>query len=239
VIIEGAPALMHKSKIKCAKGGVISIQKHNQCLESDGAVAYPVPAPPEEKVSSKKENSNLKDDYKITFRGNDHTNSSSRGNHHPLIIVNHITDTMSFTSTDDWFRSSNNNVSSAHFLVNRKGEIYQYVPIERMAWVNGIYVENFVNVTSEFVKSKGKINPNLYTVGIEHTGTDGTLTEEQFRASIWLHKHIQSYVASKWSHTILFDRKYILGHYEIDPVNKPYCPGPNFPWDRLMSALNS
>jgi hypothetical protein len=45
---------MHKSKIKCAKGGVISIQKHNQCLESDGAVAYPVTIPNKLKVDSEK-----------------------------------------------------------------------------------------------------------------------------------------------------------------------------------------
>jgi N-acetyl-anhydromuramyl-L-alanine amidase AmpD len=232
---------MHKSKIKCAKGGVISIQKHNQCLESDGALVFPVSASPKEKVSSKKENSSItkKDDYTIIFRGNQNTNSSSRNNHHPLIIVNHITGDMSFTSTDDWFRNPKNKVSSAHFVINRKGEIYQYVSIEKMAWVNGIKGDAFEYVTSEFVKSKGKINPNLYTVGIEHTGTDGTLTEEQFWASVWLHKYIQAYVKKIWNHTIPFNRKYILGHYEIDPINKWYCPGPNFPWDRLISALNS
>lgn len=239
VIIEGAPALMHKSKIKCAKGGVISIQKHNQCLESDGAVVLPVSASTEEKESSIKENSSTKDDYKIIFRGNDNTNSSSRSNYHPLIIVNHITATMSFSSTDDWFRSSDNNVSSAHFVINREGKIYQYVPIERMAWVNGIKGKDFDYVTSQFVKSKGKINPNLYSVGIEHTGTDGTLTEDQFKASVWLHKYIQSYVIEKWNHTIKFDRKHVIGHYEIDPINKSFCPGPNFPWDRLISNLNS
>ena len=45
VIIEGAPALMHKSKLMCSKGGVISILKHNQCLESDGALVMPVSNP--------------------------------------------------------------------------------------------------------------------------------------------------------------------------------------------------
>jgi N-acetyl-anhydromuramyl-L-alanine amidase AmpD len=37
---------------------------------------------------------------------------------------------MSFSSTDDWFRSSDNNVSSAHFVINREGKIYQYVPTD-------------------------------------------------------------------------------------------------------------
>jgi murein DD-endopeptidase MepM/ murein hydrolase activator NlpD len=57
VIIEDAPALMHKSKIKCAKGGVISIQKHNQCLESDGAVVLPVKAKPIEAPKEQKKES--------------------------------------------------------------------------------------------------------------------------------------------------------------------------------------
>jgi hypothetical protein len=45
---------MHKSKIKCAKGGVISIQKHNQCLESDGALVLPVKA---QKIDEKEKTS--------------------------------------------------------------------------------------------------------------------------------------------------------------------------------------
>ena len=57
VIIEGAPALMHKSKIMCGKGGVISIQKHNQYLESDGALVLPVKVKPIEAPKEQKKES--------------------------------------------------------------------------------------------------------------------------------------------------------------------------------------
>ena len=54
VIIDDAPALMHKSKIMCGRGGVISIQKHNQYLESDGALVFPISIPNKLKADSEK-----------------------------------------------------------------------------------------------------------------------------------------------------------------------------------------
>lgn len=179
----------------------------------------------------------ITEDYSLVSRANEHTNSSSRDNHMPLIIVNHITSTMSFSSTDSWFRTSDNKKSSAHFVVSREGEIFQYVSIDKMAWANGIYVKQFKDVTSEVVIGKGKVNPNKYSVSIEHVGTDGALTEAQFKASVWLHKYIQSYVCQKYNIFIPLDRKHIIGHYEIDPKNKPNCPGPQFPWVKLIEAL--
>lgn len=54
VIIDDAAALMHKSKIMCGRGGIISIQKHNQCLESDGALVFPVKEPEKSQKNSSK-----------------------------------------------------------------------------------------------------------------------------------------------------------------------------------------
>lgn len=172
----------------------------------------------------------------ITFRGNSYTNKSPRDGETPIVIVDHITGTDSFTSTDDWFRSSGNQVSSAHFVIDRSGNIYQYVDMDYMAWANG-NTDGFAAITSTVCRSKGSINPNKYTVSIEHCGTDGSLTSAQFDASVWLHKYIQYYVKNKFGFEIPFNRNYVIGHYEIAPISKPNCPGPNFPWTNLMNAL--
>ena len=176
----------------------------------------------------------------IEFVGNTYTNKSSRNNHKPLVIVNHISEGGE-QSVLSWGTSKNNNVSSWHFFVTRKGKIYQFLPIEQMAWANGLTANRLQNATAKIVHQQN-INPNLYSVSIEHEGfynqTHGSLTEVQFQATVWLHKYIQSYVQKVYNHTISFDRNHIIGHFEIDPIRKPNCPGELFPWDKLITALN-
>lgn len=172
---------------------------------------------------------------KIEWRGNEHTNKSSRRGYKPLAIVNHVV-AGSGSSCDNWFRSPNNKVSSAHFCVWEDGRITQYVKLEDMAWANGVPLDNIKLSTSDFIRSI-QVNPNLYTVSIEHAGHTGKLTPEQLEATVWLHKYIQAEVKRIWGHEIILTRRFILGHYEIDTKRKPNCPGPEFPWDELMRKL--
>lgn len=73
------------------------------------------------------------------------------------------------------------------------------------------------------------------TIGIEHEEYAGDgepgLTEVQYQASLWLHRQL----TAKYSMPI--DTEHIVGHYRIDSVDRPNCPGPNFPWDRLFRDL--
>lgn len=171
----------------------------------------------------------------IVWKGNDNTNSSSREGNIPFIIVDHVSvGTMS--SMDYWFTDPDNQVSSAHFGVAKDGRIHQYVSIDRMAWANGIPKEQFGNATAPVVQDMG-INPNLYSVSIEHEGYFGDLTEAQFQASVWLHRYIRQYIRDKWAKDFPLDRYHVIGHYQINPVQKANCPGPRFPWDRLYAAL--
>ncbi|QWU15665.1 Copper amine oxidase N-terminal domain-containing protein [Paenibacillus sophorae] len=173
---------------------------------------------------------------KIIQKGNQYTNYSSRDGHVPIAIVDHISGgTMG--SMDAWFTSEDNRGSSAHFGVSRAGEIHQFVDIQKMAWANGIAYAAIPKATAAIVKEQAPTNPNKYTVSIEHEGTDGTLTEAQFAASVWLHKHIASEVKRIYGREMTLDSKHVIGHFQVDPVRKPYCPGPNFPWTRLYSAL--
>ncbi|TVX93059.1 N-acetylmuramoyl-L-alanine amidase [Paenibacillus agilis] len=172
---------------------------------------------------------------KIAQMGNEHTNSSSRKGHVPFVIVNHISSS-TMSSMDNWFRSSGNEVSSAHFGVSKDGRVHQYVDIKLAAWANGLKAAAIPNAPSIVVKEM-KVNPNLYTISIEHEGTDGNLTEAQFTASVWLHGHIQAEVKRIWGKIIKLDARHVIGHCHIDPIRKASCPGPRFPWDRLYQVL--
>lgn len=176
----------------------------------------------------------------IKFVGNVNTNKSSRRGCIPQIIVNHISEG-SMSSMINWFTSPNNKDSSTHFGVSKKGEVYQFVPIEESAWANGL-TSGIENATAELVLQKGKdINPNWYSVSIEHEGvykeTKGALTSAQLEATEMLHKYIIEYVKQKYGHTIQPSRKTIIGHYEIDKKQKPNCPGQLFPFDSIIKSL--
>ncbi|WP_019910548.1 N-acetylmuramoyl-L-alanine amidase [Paenibacillus sp. HW567] len=174
----------------------------------------------------------------IIQKGNQHTNSSSRDGHAPIAIVDHISGgTMG--SMDAWFTSSGNEQSSAHFGVSKTGEIHQYVPIDRMAWANGLSVASIAKATAPLIKEQSPTNPNKYTVSIEHEGTDGTLTEAQFAATVWLHNYISAEIQRLYGKPITLDEKHVIGHFQVDPVRKPYCPGLKFPWSRLYAIFKS
>ena len=137
----------------------------------------------------------VKSMYEIKQRKcNNHT---PRGKSQPIVIVNHIT-AGSLQSVDNWFSSKDNDRASAHFCVGRNGDIHQYVDIRRKAWHAGLTKEGVQFATAPIIK-RFTMNPNNYSIGIEHEGyaghgLDGDLTEEQFWASVWLHKYIRDKV---------------------------------------------
>lgn len=172
----------------------------------------------------------------IVWKGNIDTNSSSRGGHIPMVIVNHIS-AGTMASMDSWFTSAGNKVSSAHFGISKLGVIHQYVDIRRMSWANGIGALDIANSNTPVIIDHPGINPNLYSISIEHEGIDGDLTPEQFAASVWLHKYIKDQIFVIWSVETQLDRYHVIGHFMVSPKNKPHCPGPKFPWDLLFAAL--
>lgn len=116
--------------------------------------------------------------------------------------------------------------SSAHYIVARSGEVVQLVKDEDTAWHAGI-----VNKPNWDLYNRLQFNPNRWTIGIEHEGYDGTLTDEQYQATLELHRTLIE------KYNIPIDTEHIVGHYRVDSVNRPYCPGPQFPWARLFVDL--
>lgn len=148
---------------------------------------------------------------------------SGRNGRKPIAIVNHIT-AGAFPGCLSWLQNQAAQ-ASAHYLIIKAGQIFQLVKDEDTAWHAGV-----VNKPSWPLYDG--TNPNRYTIGIEHEGQPGdTLTEEQYQATLWLHRQL----ITKWS--VPVDRDHIIGHYRIDSVDRPNCPGPGFPWNRLFNDL--
>lgn len=127
------------------------------------------------------------------------------------IVIHVMEGTMD--STASWFKSARSQVS-AHYGVSKAGEIVQYVTEENTAWHAG----RVVSPTAQIVLDHPGVNPNNYTIGIEHEG-DGSddLEDAQRAASVALIKDICA------RRNIPIDRYHIVAHHEI--FSPKTCPG--------------
>jgi N-acetyl-anhydromuramyl-L-alanine amidase AmpD len=151
--------------------------------------------------------------------------TQGRNGYRPIGVVLHIAEG-TLAGCDAWFNSPNNPGSSTHYCIGKNGAIHQYVEESDAAWGNGQVKQPTWPLLKEGV------NPNLYTISIEHEGYTGEpWTEEMYQADVWLVRQI----CERWE--IAIDRDHIIGHYRIDSVNRARCPGTGLPWDRLLADL--
>ncbi|NGZ60003.1 MAG: hypothetical protein CV081_05815 [Nitrospira sp. LK265] len=126
--------------------------------------------------------------------------------------------------TDAWFSNEESEVS-AHYGVGKEGQIHQYVGESDQAWHAG----RIVSPTWRLLKPD--LNPNLYTIGIEHEGRADTLwSNALYDASARLIDEI----CRRW--TIPCDRDHIIGHREIR--SDKTCPGFHVDLDKLVDMAN-
>lgn len=137
-----------------------------------------------------------------------------RDGHKPEAIVIHIMDGL-LSGTDSWFASPSSEVSS-HYGIGQNGEIHQYVEEADSAWQAG-RVQN-----PSWSLLKPNINPNRYTIGIEHEGNAGIAWSAAMRQAS---AALIADICARWS--IPIDREHIIGHYQIDSVRRPNCPAYN------------
>jgi N-acetyl-anhydromuramyl-L-alanine amidase AmpD len=114
--------------------------------------------------------------------------------------------------------------ASANYLIERDGTIYELVPPEEAAWANGQV--NSPNTANPLIAGwlREGVNFNQRTVSIEHEGMTsnnhgGSLTPAQVRSTV----HLTAWLCARFG--LPPDQAHILGHYEIDDVNRHYCPG--------------
>jgi len=161
----------------------------------------------------------------------------------PDMIVCHITEG-SYEGAVSWLCNPDAE-ASAHFVVAQDGRITQLVPLTDGAWCNGTSTDPSKNTyygkSSLAAVRERKTNANYYTVSIEHEGiwakTKGKLTDAQLAATIELIAYIRSEVKRIYGVEIPLDREHIVGHYQINPITKPNCPGALFQFDAIISAL--
>lgn len=140
-------------------------------------------------------------------------------------IVIHVTEGDA-RSVRAWFHDPAASVS-AHYMVQKNGDVVHFVHESDTAWANG----RVVRPTAQLVLDRADANPNWWTISIEHEG-DGLheLTDIQRAASLALMQDIRTRHPR-----ITFDRKHILGHHEIYAPKS--CPGA-ISVDRLVQELN-
>lgn len=176
-------------------------------------------------------------------RKNSPNKYNGRNDWKPDMIVCHITEG-AYNGAVSWLCNPNAQ-ASAHFVVAKDGRITQLVDLKDGAWCNGTSTDPASNVyygksTLQAVRER-KTNANYYTVSIEHEGiwedSKGRLADAQKAATIELIQYIRSEVERLFGAEIPADRAHIVGHYEICPITKPNCPGQNFQFGEIISAL--
>lgn len=122
-------------------------------------------------------------------------------------------------SVDPYFNEICDLKVSSHLLINRQGEITQYVPFSKRAWHAGV---------SEF---KGRQVCNDFSIGIELEGCDDVAYEiRQYEAAAVVIKLLMK----QWPG---ISPENVVGHSTIAPGRKT-DPGPAFDWDYLTSLLD-
>jgi N-acetyl-anhydromuramyl-L-alanine amidase AmpD len=175
----------------------------------------------------------LSDNFTIDWKpAHPNNHFTGRNGLRPIAIVDHIM-AGSLNATTGWFANPKSEAST-HFGVGKDGRIHQYVRVENGAYGNGTVNKSDLSVPWIAECVSKKINPNFVTISIEHEGQTGeTFTEQMYQATLWLHRFlIQNF-------NIPVSRQNIVGHNQIDNVNRSFCPGKGFPWERLMTDLGA
>ena len=127
-----------------------------------------------------------------------------------------------FTNQLDWdahpyFQGIRGLEVSAHFFIERTGQIWQFVSCDARAWHAG--------------KStwRGRENCNDDSIGIELEGLEGLTFEDPQYTSL---QQLSEAIAQH------YPLHYIAGHEHIAPGRKQ-DPGPGFDWPRLQKPLHA
>ena len=105
---------------------------------------------------------------------------------------------------------------SAHFLIQRDGELVQFVPVHKRAWHAGVS------------SWRGRTACNDFSVGVELEGTDDSAFDEaQYRSLEQLVRRLRQ----------ALPLRDIAAHSEVAPGRKT-DPGTGFTWARLLTRLS-
>lgn len=152
-----------------------------------------------------------------------------RSGQRPIAIVIHIMEG-SLSGTDAWFAADESGVS-AHYGIGKKGEVHRYVREEDSAAHAGTVDRPSWPLLK--LRDNGKpVNPNYYTIGIEHEGKAGEpFTEAMYEAS----SELIAAIAERWN--IPVDSDHVITHHAIRFSKS--CPGTGVDLSRLIEMAKS
>lgn len=146
----------------------------------------------------------------------------------PIAIVIHVMDG-SLRGTDSWFAAKESGVS-AHYGIGRSGEVHQYVDEADSAMHVGL-VDSPNWSLLRLTPAGRPINPNYYTLGVEHEGKKGEpFTDAMYATS----SELIAAIALRWS--IPIDDEHVIPHHAIR-ASKP-CPGSGVDLKKLIAMAD-
>lgn len=134
----------------------------------------------------------------------------------PRIIVIHV---QQGTNNGSWqhFHAVS---ASATVLIGKNGDIWRLVPEQHGPWTNGD-VNNPTALGREIIQKFGA-DPNVVSLTIECEGYTNNmpLTGAQMDSVVWQ--------VATWQKQYGIPDRYVIRHADINQVDRPYCPNPNF-----------
>ena len=156
-------------------------------------------------------------------------------------IVFHQTGGTNAADALSWYLRQGSNCSP-HFVIDTNGDVYQLVDLNNGAWCNGTGVNPtqklyYGKATSRLIRER-KTNANYYTYSMEFVHCQyGNINEAQISAAIELIKTVIIPHMQKNGVTPQINRDHFIGHCEIDPVTRAFCPGKQFPYARIIDGV--
>ena len=127
-----------------------------------------------------------------------------------------------------------NSKVTAHFVVTVKGRIYQLTSLDDAAKANRTDndpdEDRYYKLSRHDFFRQTSNNANNFTVAIEceEFGDHGRLAPCQYFAVLHLFKYINEKLG------IPIDDWHVIGHGDVTPITKSYCPGESFPLKSLI-----
>lgn len=182
----------------------------------------------------------------------------THGQNRPLFFVKHIMAGYKSTLDGPWRESARVGV---HFGVGRDGSKSQYTNIFDAHWGNGVsgsiegydrsnrHLANLESIGTwgsvmggghflyQIINGRVLNLPNTHSISIEHEGFSYNIwTPEMTQASTDIQEWCLAETA-RYGMGMLVDDRIEVGHYQIDSVNRANCPGPNWPREKMLAAL--
>ncbi len=157
-------------------------------------------------------------------------------------LVMHIAADNSRKGGDDYLGGTP--TKSAHWFVNKDGSVKQYVSVNNSAWANGASMRadgKWTDPSGHVIKPKWSglrpgVNPNWYTVSMEHQGNPSDpWTAPMFATTVALMKWLAPIKGVAW----WIPGQNLIGHCDISPIDRPFCPGPHCNYQALALVANA